>query len=83
MRRGSAPLGHLLESFDSLTGARTLQIPTAGLSEGLGAISFPRLGHLVPLPWMKVLGAVASAAQGLCLYRVPELNKSSLPMWVG
>lgn len=64
VRRGSAPLGHLLESFDW---ARTLQISTAGLSEGLGATSSPEQGHLVPLPWVKVLGAIASAAQGLCL----------------
>lgn len=80
VRRGSAPLGHLLESFDW---GQNFVNPNCWAFRRAGSHLLLDWGHLVPLAWVKVLGAIASAALGLCLYGVPELNKSSLPMWTG
>lgn len=80
VRRGSASLDHLLESFGWGQNFANLNF---WAFRRAGSHLLHKTGHLVPLPWVKVLGAVASAAQGLCLYRVSELNKSILLMWVG
>lgn len=61
MRRGSAPLGHLLESFDCGQNFANLNY---WAFRRTGSPSSPVQGYLVPLPWVKALGAIASAAQG-------------------
>lgn len=73
VRRGSAPLGHLLESFDW---GQKFANPNCWAFRRAGSHLLPRLGP----SGAPHLGAIAPAAQDLCVYRVPELNKSSLPM---
>lgn len=75
VRRGSAPLGHLLESFDCGQNFANLN---CWAFRRTGSPSSPVQGYLVPLPWVKHWVPLPLLLRD----RVSELNKSSLPMWV-
>lgn len=74
MRRGSAPLGQLLESFGW---CQKFASPNCQACRRAGGYLSPEERCLVPPPWAKGLGAITSAfaAQGLCLCGVPELEQ--------